>query len=175
MLQAVIETQLTVISRISYSTANLNHSVIEGIFYVTIYLRIDLLATGELNSRKELIYIYMYIYKNCRKKAVLLRIKSSSDDYPGFKYGFGSEASLPLTQGTPVVSHNTTRLYWMVFDLYECHIRSDAVTVLFWIFFKYSLFSSGENSSLVKGVKLEFEIKPWHPISRGKMSVDQSF
>ena len=86
-------------------------------------------------------YIYMDYIKNdiqeLSQKAVLLPIKSSSDDYPGFRHGFGAEASLPLTQGAPAVFHNTTGLYWMVFDLYECHIRSDVVTVLFWIFFLY--------------------------------------
>ena len=108
-------------------------------------------------------------------KAVFLPIKSSSDDDHGFHHGFGAEASLPLTQGAPAVSHNTTRLYWVVFDLYECHIRSDAVTVLFWIFFVYSLFSAGESQSFVKNVEVAFEIKPRNPISRGNMSVDQPF
>ena len=83
--------------------------------------------------------IYVYIKKlytkTAAKEALLLPVKSSSDDDPGFRHGFGAEASLPLTQGAPAVSHNTTRLYWMVFNLYECHIRSDAVTALFWIFF----------------------------------------
>ena len=69
--------------------------------------------------------------KTAAKEAVLLPVKSSSDDDPGFRHGFGAEASLPLTQGAPAVSHNTTRLYWMMFNLYECHIRSDAVTALF--------------------------------------------
>ena len=96
----------------------------------------------------------------------MLPRKSSSDDDSGFRHGFGAEASLPLTQGTPAVSHNTTRLYWMVFDLYECHIHSDAVTVLFWIFFIYSLFSAGESLSLVKNVEVEFDIKLRHPLSR---------
>ena len=72
------------------------------------------------------------IYKNCRKKkTVLLPIKSSSDEDPGFRHGFGAEASLPQIQGVLAVSHNTTRLYWILSDLYECHILSDAVTVLF--------------------------------------------
>ena len=105
----------------------------------------------------------------------MLPTKSSSDDDSGFSHGFGAEASLSLTQGAPAVSHNTTRLYWMVFDQYECHNRSDAITVLFWIFFIYSLFSAGESPSLVKNVEVEFEIKPRHPISRGNMSVDQPF
>ena len=105
----------------------------------------------------------------------MLPVKSSSDDNPGFRHGFGAEASLPLTQGTPAVSHNTTRLYWMMFDLYECHIRSDAITVLFWIFFIFSLFFAGKSPILVKNVAVAFEIKPWHPISRGNMSVDQPF
>ena len=43
------------------------------------------------------------IYKNCRqKKTVLLPVKSSSDDDPGFRHGFGAEASLPLTQGASI-------------------------------------------------------------------------
>ena len=100
-----------------------------------------------------------------KKRTVLLPVKSSSDDDPGFRYGFGAETSLPLTQGAPAVSHNTTRLYWMVFNLYECHIRSDAVTALFWIFFIYSLFFADERPSLVKNVEVAFEIKPRHPIS----------
>ena len=38
--------------------------------------------------------------------------------------------------------------------MYECNIRSDAVTALFWIFFIYSLFSAGESPSLVKNVEV---------------------
>ena len=114
--------------------------------------------------------------KTAAKEAVLLSLKSSSDDDPGFRDGFGAEASLPLTQGAPAVSHNTTRLYWMVFNPSECHIRSDAVTALFGIFFYiYSLFFAGECPILVKNVEVAFAIKPRHPISRGNMSVDQSF
>ena len=89
--------------------------------------------------------------------------------------GSGAKASLPLTQSAPAVSNNTTRLYWMVFVLYECHIHSDAATVLFWIFFIYSLFSAGERPSLVNDIEVEFEIKLRHPILRGNMSVDQPF
>ena len=105
----------------------------------------------------------------------MLPVKSSSDDDPGFRHGFRAKASLPLTQSAPAISHNTTRLYWMAFNLYEFHIHSDAVTALFWIFFVYSLFFAGVSPILVKNVKVAFEIKPWHPISRGNMSVDQSF
>ena len=115
------------------------------------------------------------IYKNCCINNSFLPIKFSSDDDPVFRDGIENEASLPLIQGAPAISHNTARLYWMVFDLYKCRIHSDAVTVLFWIFFIYSLFSAGESSSLVKNVEVEFEIKPRHPISRGNMSVEQPF
>ena len=87
--------------------------------------------------------------------------------------GSGMVSSLPLTLDTPDVSHDTTRLYWMVFDLYKCHIRPDAVTVLFWIFFIYSLFFAG--GSLVENVEVAFEINPRHPISRGNLSVEQPF
>ena len=62
--------------------------------------------------------------RTATKKAVLLPKKFSSDDDPGFRHGFGAETSLLLTKGTPAVSHSTTRLYWMVFDLYKCHICS---------------------------------------------------
>ena len=114
---------------------------------------------------------FIYIYRKSRKKAVLIPIKASSDDDPEFRHGFKAKASLPLTQATPAVSHNITRLYWIVFVLYECHIRWDAVTVLLWIF----LYIPRESPSLVRNVEVEFKIKPWHPISRGYMSVDQPF
>ena len=97
-----------------------------------------------------------------------------SDDDPGLKYGFEAGASFPLSQCDLAVAHNATRLYWMVFDRYEGYIRSDAVTVLFWIFYKFSLFSAGESLSLIKNVEFEFEIKSRHPISRGNMYVEQS-
>ena len=38
----------------------------------------------------------------------LLLTKPSSDDDSGFRHGFRSEASLPLTHSAPAVSHNTT-------------------------------------------------------------------
>ena len=98
-----------------------------------------------------ILYIYIYIYhthtyiglyekikinyKTChKKKTVLLLIKSPSGTDPWFRHGFGAEASLPG------VFHNTTRLYWVVFDLYECHICSDAVTGLSRIFLIHSPF-----------------------------------
>ena len=127
-------------------------------------------CNGEMSDRLIMLLLKKIIYKNCRKRS-----SSSSDDDPGFRIDFGAEVSLPLTQGAPAVSHNTTRLYWMVFNLYECHIRSDVVTALFWIFFIYSLFFAGESPIWVKNVEVAFEIKPRHPISRGNMSVDQPF
>ena len=115
------------------------------------------------------------ICKNCCKKSSFASNKVFVRWWSWVQAWFCGEASLPLTQGAPAVSHNTTRLYWMVFNLYECHICSDTVTVLFWIFFIYSLCSAGESPRLVKNVEVEFKIKPRHPISRGKMSVDQPF
>ena len=112
---------------------------------------------------------------NCRKRSNLASSKVFIRWWPGFRHGFGAEALLPLTQGAPAISHNTTILYWMVFNLYECHIRSDTVTALFWIFFIYSLSFAGVSPILVKNVEVAFEIKPRHPISRGNMSIDQSF
>ena len=43
------------------------------------------------------------------------------------------------------------------------------------LFLIYPLFFAGLNPSLVKNVEVAFEIKSRHPISRGNMSVDQSF
>ena len=40
----------------------------------------------------------------------LLPTKPSSDDDSEFSHGFGAEASLPLAQSTPAISHDTTRL-----------------------------------------------------------------
>ena len=90
-------------------------------------------------------------------------------------YGFGAEASLPLTQGAPAVSHNTTRLYWMVFDLYDALSAQMQLQSYFRSCFIYSLFSAAESLSLVKNVEVEFKIKPRHPISRGNMSIYQLF
>ena len=125
------------------------------------------------------VYIYIYIYRIIQElpqkktKQILFPIKTSSDDDSWIRHDFGAKPSLLFSQGAPAVSYNTTRLYWNVFDQYECYICLDAVTVLFWILFIYSLFSAGESPSLVKYVEVEFEIKPRHPISRGNMSVDQ--
>ena len=47
----------------------------------------------------------------------LLLTKSSSDDDIGFGHGFGAEASLPLAQSAPAVSHDTTRLCQIVVTL----------------------------------------------------------
>ena len=64
-----------------------------------------------------LIYIYIYIYIYRRYHTItdvyitaLLLTKPSSDDDSGFGHGFGTEASLPLAQSVPTVSHDTTRL-----------------------------------------------------------------
>ena len=130
-----------------------------------------------LFNAKSFLYVNIKknIYKNCRKRSSLASSKVFIRWWPWVQAWFRAEASLPLTQGAPAVFHNTTRLYWMVFNLYECHIRSDAVTVLFGIFFIYSLFFAGDSLILVKNVEVAFEIKPRHPISRGNMSVDHSF
>ena len=139
--------------------------------YIYVYISYSYVKKKKKKKRK---LKKIIIQELPQKKAVLFPIKSSSDDDPGFRHGFGAEASLPLTQYAPAVSHNTTRLYWMMFDLYECHIRSDAVTVLFWsFFFIYSLFFDGESLSLVKNVGVAIKIKPRHLISRGNMPVDQ--
>ena len=47
----------------------------------------------------------------------LLLTKPSSDNDTGFGHGVGAEASLPLAQSAPAVSHNTTRLCQIVVTL----------------------------------------------------------
>ena len=42
--------------------------------------------------------------------AALLLTKPRSDDNSAFRHGFRAKASLPLTQSTPAVTHNTTLL-----------------------------------------------------------------
>ena len=97
--------------------------------YIYIYIYID-------------IYIYIYIYRYHTvtdvDKAALLPTKPSSDDDSGFRYGFGAETSLPLAQRAPAVSHDTTRLCRIVVTQWDCHIHTDAVRGLPWIFFYIS-------------------------------------
>ena len=92
--------------------------------------------------------------------AALHPTKPSSDD--GFRHGFEAEASLPLTQGAPIVTHNTTRLCWIVVTLWNCHIDADAVRALSWIFFIYFLLSDGDSQRLVKNAEagVELVMKP---------------
>ena len=104
--------------------------------------------------------------------AALLPRKPTSDDDSGFRHGFGTEASLPLTYS----AHNTTRLCWVVINLWDCHIHTDATGVLSWIFFfMYFILSDGESSRLVKNVEVELVMKSWHPTSIVNSLVIQLF
>ena len=66
----------------------------------------------------------------------LLSAKPSSVDDSGFSYGFGAEATLPLTQSTLAVTLDTTRLFFNY-----CHIHANAVRALPWIFFFFCIYS----------------------------------
>ena len=121
----------------------------------------------------KLIYIYKYIYiyiyminsniyvyhKSIYSRyhtityaytTALLLTKPSSDDDSRFRHGFGAEASLPLAQSAPSVSHDTTRLCQIVVALWDCQIHADAGEVLSWIFSMYFLLSDGRCPRLVK-------------------------
>ena len=100
-------------------------------------------------------------------KTALLLTKPSSDDDSGFRHGFGGEASLPLTQSVPAVSHDTTRLCQIVVALWDYQIHTDAVRALSWIFSRYFLLSDGGSPILVKKTEVELAIKPLHPTSIG--------
>ena len=80
--------------------------------------------------------------------AALLPRKPSSDDDSGFKYGFGAEASLQLTQSAPAVTHGNTRLYWIDVTLWDCHVHADAVRALSWMFLMYFLFFRRRKSKI---------------------------
>ena len=80
----------------------------------------------------------------------LLPIKLSLDDDSGFRLGFGAEASLPLAQSTPAISHDTTRLCQIVVILWDCHIHADTVRALSWVFSMCYLLSNGGSPRLVK-------------------------
>ena len=95
----------------------------------------------------------------------LLLTKPSSDDDSGFRHSFGTEASLPLAQSAPAVSHDTTRLCQIVVTLWDCHIHADAVRALSWIFSMYFLLSDGGSPRLVKKTEVELAMKPLHPTS----------
>ena len=93
----------------------------------------------------EYIYIYIYRYHTIIdvNTTALLLTNPSSDDDSGFRHGFGAEASLPLTQSVPAVSHATTRLCQIVVALWDYQIHADAVRALSWIFSMYFLLSDG--------------------------------
>ena len=102
------------------------------------------------------IYIYMYIYSRYHTitdvcTTTLLPTKPSLDDDSGFRHGFGSEASLPLAQSAPAVSHDTTRLCQIVVTLWDCHIHTDAVRTLSWIFFHVFPFVWWKKSKISQG------------------------
>ena len=105
----------------------------------------------------------------------LLLTKPSSDDDSGFRYGFGAEASLPLTLSAPAVSHETSRLCQIVVALWDCQIHADAVRALSWIFSMYFLLSDGGSPRLVKNMVVELAIKPLYPTLIGNTFVIQPF
>ena len=92
---------------------------------ILIYMRVFMHRKTKINI----------IYKNCRQISSFAFSKIFIRWWPWVQAWFRGRRIITITQGAPTVSHNTTKLYWMVFNMYECHIRSDAVTALFWIFF----------------------------------------
>ena len=106
-------------------------------------------------------------------KAALFPTEHSSDDNCGFRHGFGVEASLPLTQSGPAVTHDITRFYKVDVTQLDWHIHADAVTTLSCIFFMYFRLSGGESPRFDKNTEVEFVMKPWHPTSIGNSLVIQ--
>ena len=96
-------------------------------------------------------------------------------DDTGFRHGFGAEASLPLVQSASAVSHDTIRLGQIVVALWDCHIYTDAVRHLFWIFSLYFFLTDGGSPRLVKNAEVELAMKPLHPSLIGNIFVIQPF
>ena len=87
----------------------------------------------------------MFLYHeiiDVRTTAFLLTKRSSVDEY-GFRYGFGAEASLPLSQSPPAVSHDTAKLCQIAVTLWDCLIHADAVRDISWIFSMYFVLPDG--------------------------------
>ena len=131
-------------------------------------------------------YIYIYIctliYTYSRYHTltdvyttVLLLTKPLSDDDSGFRHGFEAEASLPLTQSAPAVSHDTSRLCQIVVALWDCQIYTDSVRAFSWVFSMYFFLSDGGSPRLVNKTAFELAIKPLHPTSIGNTFVTQPF
>ena len=99
--------------------------------YIYIYIYIYICISIVYVHIYAYIYIYIYIYRYHTMSDVytvaLLPTKPSFDDDSGFRHGFRAEASLPLTQNTPAVTHDTTRLCWIAITHWDCHIHVDAV------------------------------------------------
>ena len=105
----------------------------------------------------------------------LLLTKPSSDNNSGCSHGFRAGTSLPLAQSAPTVSHDTTRLCQIVITLWDCHIYTDAVRALSWIFSMHFLLSDGGSPRLVKKTEVELAIKPLHLTLIGNTFVIQPF
>ena len=108
--------------------------------------------------------------------AGLLQTKPLSDDDSGFNHCFEVKASLPQTLSDPPVTHNTTKLCWIIITQWDCHIHTDTVIAFLGsFFFIYFLLSDGESPRLVKNVEFELVMKLWHPTSIGNILVIQPF
>ena len=140
-----------------------------GVLYIKVNILEKINISLFFNTFHIYIYVYIYIYIYYTISDVyttaLLLTKLSSDDDSWFRHGFRAEASLPLAQSAPAVSHNTTRLCQIVVTLWDCHIHADAVWALSWIFSMYFLLSDGGSPRLFKKTEVELAIKPLHPTS----------
>ena len=111
---------------------------------------------------KEYLFTITHVYT-----VSLLPTKPSSDDDSGFRHGVGAKTPLPQTQSAPAVTHNTTRFCWIDVTLCDCHIHTNAVRALYWIFFMYFFLSDGESPKLVMNTEVELTRRPQHPTSIG--------
>ena len=116
------------------------------------------------------IYIYVCIYRYYTITSVcttaLLPTKPSSDD-DSIQVWFRGRSIITTGPETPVVYHDTTRLFQIAVTLWDCHIHANAVRTLYWILSMYILLSDGGSPRLVKNAEVELAMKPLHPISIG--------
>ena len=119
-----------------------------------------------------IIYIHRYHTMTDVYTAALLPTKPSSDDDSGFRHDFRAEASLPLTQSVPAVTHNTTRLCWLTS---LCGIAISTLMQLESYLGSFLYIFSCLSPRLVKNTELELVMKPRHPTSIGNTLVIQPF
>ena len=82
---------------------------------------------------------------------VFFPTKPSSNDESWSRLSFGAETSLPITQSSLALSHDTNKLWKFVIILWKCHIHVHVVLALFCIFFPFIWWGKSKISLVCRG------------------------